>query len=51
MHPNVPSSIIYNSQDIETTLVSINRGMSKENIVYTHTDTQADTHTVEYYST
>ena len=30
MHPNVHSSTIYNSQDIETTHVSINRWMDKD---------------------
>ena len=30
MHPNVHSSIVYNSQDIEATHVSINKGMDKE---------------------
>ena len=31
---NVHSSTIYNSQDIETTSMSINRGMGKEDVVY-----------------
>ena len=30
MHPNVHSSIIYNSQDTEATQFSINRQMDKE---------------------
>ena len=34
-HPNVHSSIIYNCQDMETTCVSINRWMDKEDVVYT----------------
>ena len=34
MYPNVHSSIIYNSQDMETTQVSINRQMDKEDVVY-----------------
>ena len=35
MKPNVHSSSIYNSQDMEaTTLVSINRQMEKEDIIY-----------------
>ena len=33
-HPNVHSSVIYNSQDMELTLVSINRQMDKEDVVY-----------------
>ena len=41
MHPNVHRSTIYNSQDVETTEMSIDRGMDKEAVVYTHT---------EYYS-
>ena len=32
MNPNVHSSIIYNSQDTEATLVSINRWMNKEDV-------------------
>ena len=32
--PNVHSSTIYNSQDMEATKVSINRGMDKEDAVY-----------------
>ena len=35
MHPNVYSSIVYNSQDMEATEMSINKGMDKENVVYT----------------
>ena len=34
MHPYVHSSIIYNSQDMETTYISINRGMDKEYMVH-----------------
>ena len=34
MYPNVHSSIIYNSQDMETTQVSINRQMDKEDVIY-----------------
>ena len=34
MHPSVHSSTIYNSQDMEATSVSINRGMDKEDVVY-----------------
>ena len=32
MHPNVHSSTIYNSQDMEATQVSINRRIDKENV-------------------
>ena len=41
MHPNVHCSTIYNSQDMEATLMSINRGMDKEDVY---------TYTMEYYS-
>ena len=34
MHPNVHSSIIYNSQDMEAIHVSINRRMDKEDVAY-----------------
>ena len=34
MHPNVHSSIIYNSQDMETTQAPMNRWMEKENVAY-----------------
>ena len=43
MHPNVLSSIIYDSQDTEATQVSINRWTGKD-VVNMHT------HTMEYYS-
>ena len=33
MHPNVHCSTIYNSQDMETTYTSINRGLDKKDIV------------------
>ena len=42
MHPNIPSSTTYNSQDKEATQVPINRWMDKEDIVYIYT--------IEYYS-
>ena len=35
MHSNVYGSIIYNSQDMKATQVSINRWMNKENEVHT----------------
>ena len=34
MHPNVHCSTIYNSQDMEATLMSTDRGMDKEDVVY-----------------
>ena len=34
MHPNVHSSTIYDSQDMEATKVSINRQMNKEDMTY-----------------
>ena len=34
VHPYVHSSIIYNSQDMETNYMSINRGMDKEYMVH-----------------
>ena len=34
MHPNVHCSTIYNSQVMEATEVSINRGMDKEDVVH-----------------
>ena len=33
MHPNVHSSSIYNSQDMETTYMSFDRWMDKEDVV------------------
>ena len=37
MHSNVYSSTIYNSQDMEATEMSINRGMNKEEFIYIYT--------------
>ena len=34
MYPSVLCSTVYNSQDLEATLMSINRGMNKEDVVY-----------------
>ena len=34
MHTNIHSIIVYNSQDMETTYMSIDRRMAKENAVY-----------------
>ena len=36
MHPSVYCSTIYNSQDMEATYMSINRGVDKENMVHTY---------------
>ena len=38
MHPNVQSSIIYSSQDMEATQVSINRWKDKEEVVHVHNE-------------
>ena len=43
MHPIVHNSTIYNSQDMETTQMSFNREMNKEEVLYI-------TVTMEYYS-
>ena len=45
--PYVHCRIIYNSQDMEATQVSINRWIDEDGL-HTHTHTQ--THTLEYYS-
>ena len=42
MHHKVHCSTIYNSQDMEATQMSINRGMGKEDVVHIYT--------MEYYS-
>ena len=34
MHPNVHCSTVSNSQDMEATLMSIDRGMDNENVVH-----------------
>ena len=34
MHPYVHCSTVYNSQDMEATEMSINRGMAKEDVVH-----------------
>ena len=33
MHPNIHCSTIYNSQDVETTYVFMDRGLDKEDVV------------------
>jgi len=43
MHPSVHCSTIYNSQDMEATKTSINRGVDKEDVVHVYT--------MEYYPT
>ena len=43
MHPNAPRSTIHNSQDTETTYMSISRGMDKEDVVCAHTHTHTHT--------
>ena len=37
MHPGVHSCTIYNSQDMEATQVSINRGLDKEDVIIAYT--------------
>ena len=36
MNPHVHCSTIHNSQDMETTQMSIDRGLDLEEVVYTH---------------
>jgi len=43
VQPNVHRNIVYNSQDMEGTQVSINRGWIKK-MWYTHTHTHTHTH-------
>ena len=46
MHPNVYSSTIYNSQDMErTTQVSINRQLIQEDVVWVYVCIYSHTHT------
>ena len=35
-HPSVHCSTLYNSQDMEATQVSINRGVDKEDVIHIH---------------
>ena len=37
MHPNIHNGTVYNSQDMGTIEMSINRGMDKEDVVYIQT--------------
>ena len=50
MHPNVHSSITYNSQDTEAIYMSVNRLINNKDIKYIHTHTCTHIHTMEYYS-
>ena len=50
VHPNVHSSIIYNSQDMEAISVYINRWMDKEDVIYIYVHIHTHIYTVEYYS-
>ena len=43
IHPNVQSSIIYNSQDMETGNLNVHQQMNKD-VVHTHTHTHTHTH-------
>ena len=36
MHPNICSSTVYNSKDVETIQVPINRQLALEEVVYIH---------------
>ena len=36
MHPNIPSSTIYNSEDLKASQVSVNIWMNKEDLVYAY---------------
>ena len=38
MYPNIHSSMIYNSQDMETTQVPINRWTDKEDVIYLYSE-------------
>ena len=57
MQPYVQCSVIYNSQDMEATKVSINWWINKGNVlyiciyIYTHTHTHTHTHTYIYIHT
>jgi len=37
MHRYIPNSTIHNSQEMETTQMSINRWMHKDDVMYIHT--------------
>ena len=45
VHPNIRNSTMNNSQDMETTQVTINRELAYKGVIYRLT------HTMEYYST
>ena len=38
MHPKIPCSTIYNSEDMEATKMSIDKWMDKEVVVHIHSD-------------
>ena len=42
MYPNIDTSIMHNSQDMEATKVSLSKWMDKEDVIYIYT--------MEYYS-
>ena len=54
MHLNVHSNSIYNSEELEATQVTINRGMDKEDVIYIYTHTYTHIYNgiyiIEYYS-
>ena len=50
MHPNIPSSIIYNRQDIEATQCSSTDKGIQTMYVCVHKHTHTHTHRMEYYS-
>ena len=50
MHSHVHCSIIYSSQDMETTLVFINRQMDKEIVAYIYIYSHRHTYTLDYFS-
>ena len=51
LHTSVHNCIIPNCQEVETTQMSMNRRMDKENVnMYINIDTHTHTHAMEYYS-
>ena len=54
LHCHIHRRIFYNSQNMETTLVPVDRRMDKEFVIHmracTHTHTHTHVGTVEYYS-
>ena len=47
MHPNIHSSTIYNTQDMEKTQVPTNKWMDKEDVLCVYTHTHTHTHDME----